>query len=75
VASANLTSVNATTSVYLYDLSSGHWWYTSSSLFPYLYDFAMNAWIFYFLNPNSPGHYTTNPRYFANLTTGAIFTM
>jgi hypothetical protein len=61
--------------VYLYDFISTHWWYSSSSLFPYLYDFTLNAWIYYFPNTQSPGHYTTNPRDFANLTTGAIFTM
>jgi hypothetical protein len=61
--------------VYLYDFTSTHWWYSSSSLFPYLYDFTLNAWIYYFPNTQSPGHYTTNPRDFANLTTGTIFTM
>ena len=65
----------AGTAVYLYDLSSGHWWYTSASLFPYLYDFTLNTWIYYFPNTTSAGHYTTNPRYFANPATGAIFTM
>ncbi len=65
-------------SLYLYDFASGHWWYTSSSQFPYLYDFTLNTWIYYFPNSSfySPaGHYTTNPRYFANMTTSQIFTM
>jgi hypothetical protein len=62
-------------SLYMYDFTSGHWWYTSASLFPDLYDFTLNAWIYYFPNTSSPGHYTTNPRYFSNLTTGQIFTM
>ncbi len=62
-------------SIYFYDLASGHWWYSSSSLFPYLYDFTLNAWLYYFPNTQSPGHYTTNPRSFSNLTTGKIFTM
>ncbi len=61
--------------VYLYDFTAGHWWYTSATLFPYLYDFTLNSWIYYFPNTTSPGHYTTNPRYFSNLTTGRIFTM
>ena len=60
---------------YLYDFASGHWFYTSPSLFPYLYDFTLNAWLYYFPNTKSPGHYTTNPRYFSNLTTGKIITM
>jgi hypothetical protein len=62
-------------SLYLYDFASGHWWYTSSSLFPYLYDFTLNAWIYYFPSTQSAGHYTANPRDFANMTTGDIFTM
>ncbi len=60
---------------YLYDFTSSHWWYTSSTLFPYLYDFTLNAWIYYFPDTKNPGHYTTNPRYFSNLTTGKVFTM
>jgi hypothetical protein len=60
---------------YLYDFTSGHWWYTSSSLFPYLYDFTLKTFIYYFPNTTNPGHYTANPRYFSNLTTGKIFTM
>jgi hypothetical protein len=62
-------------SVYFYDYKSSHWWYTSSTLFPFLYDFTLNAWIYYFPDPKNPGHYTTNPRSFLNLTTGQIFTM
>jgi hypothetical protein len=61
--------------VYLWDLSSGEWWYTNASTFPYLYDFTRNAWIYYFPDTNKAGHYTTNPRWFVNMTTGVIFTM
>jgi len=61
--------------VYFWDQSSGHWWYTSSSLFPFLYDFTLNAWIYYYPATNNAGHYTTDPRYFFNLTTRQIFTM
>jgi hypothetical protein len=63
------------TDIYLYDFTSGHWWYTNAATFPYLYDFSLNSWIYYFPNTTSAGHYTTNPRYFDNLTTGKIFTM
>jgi len=62
-------------SPYMYDVASGHWWYTSSSPFPNLYDFTLNSWIYYFPNPQGPGHYAVNPRYFANMTTDTIFTM
>ena len=61
--------------IYFYDFASEHWWYTSPSLFPYLYDFTLNTFIFYFPSTTNPGHYTTNPRYFSNLATGMIFTM
>jgi hypothetical protein len=61
--------------IYFYDFASSRWWYTSSTLFPYLYDFTLNTWIYYFEDPKNPGHYTANPRYFSNLTTGQIFTL
>jgi hypothetical protein len=61
--------------VYLWDLSSGEWWYTNTSSFPYLYDFTRKSWIYYFPDTTKAGHYTTNPRYFVNMTTGVIFTM
>ncbi len=61
--------------VYLYDFTSGHWWYSSTTLFPYLFDFSLNTWLYYFPDTKNPGHYTTNPRYFSNLTTGQIFPM
>jgi hypothetical protein len=63
------------TGVYFWDLASGHWFYTNSQQFPYLYDFTFNAWLYYFPDTTKPGHYTTNPRYFVNMTTGHIFTM
>jgi hypothetical protein len=60
---------------YLWDLSSGHWFYSSPTLFPYLYDFSLSAWLYYFPDTKNAGHYTTGPRYFVNLTTNNIFTM
>lgn len=61
--------------VYFCDQASGHWWYISTSLFPYLYDFTLNAWVDYLLDPSRPGHYTTNPRLFTNMTTGLTLSM
>ena len=61
--------------IYFYDFASGHWWYTSNTLFPDLYDFTLGEWIYYFPNTTSVGHYTTDPRYFSVLSTGLIFTM
>jgi alpha-tubulin suppressor-like RCC1 family protein len=59
---------------YLYDFASSHWFYTSTTLFPYLYDFTLSNWLYYFPAPNNPGHYSSNPRYFSDLTTGKIIT-
>ena len=61
--------------VYLWDMASGHWWYTNTTTFPYLYDFTLKAWLYYFPDTKNVGHYTTNPRYFVNMTTGQILTM
>ena len=62
--------------IYFYDLMSTHFFYTSPSFpFPYLYDFSLNTVLYYFPDPNRPGHYTTNPRYFYNFATGQIITM
>jgi hypothetical protein len=62
--------------VYLYDFASQHWWYTGAQYpFPYLYDFSLNAYVYYFPDSTSAGHYTTNPRYFNNFGNGAIITL
>jgi hypothetical protein len=60
---------------YMYDFLSGHWFFTSSTLFPDLYDFTLGEWLYYFPNTKNPGHYAANPRYFGILGTSAIFTM
>ena len=62
--------------IYFYDSASTHFFYTSPSFpFPYLYDFTLNTVLYYYPDPNNPGHYTTNPRYFYNFATGQIITM
>jgi Predicted solute binding protein len=62
--------------IFFYDFGSTHFFYTSPSFpFPYLYDFTLNTVLYYFPDPNRPGHYTTNPRYFYNFATGQIITM
>ena len=59
--------------LYLYDFASGDWWYTGRQYpFPYVYDFALSAYLYYYPDTNAAGHYTNNPRYFYNFTTGAI---
>ncbi len=60
---------------YLYDFTSGSFFYTSPSFpFPYLYDFSLNALLYYFPDANNPGRYTSNPRYFYNFATGQVIT-
>jgi hypothetical protein len=66
---------SASGQIYFYDFATGHWWYSNSTLFPYLYDFTLNTFVYYFPDTKNAGHYTTNPRYFVNLTTQKIFTM
>ncbi len=61
--------------IYFYDFTSGHFFYTSPKFpFPYLYDFSLNSFLYYYPNTSVSGHYTTDPRYFYNFTTGKIFT-
>jgi N-acetylneuraminic acid mutarotase len=67
---------NADHGIFSYDFASSHFFYTSPSFpFPYLYDFSLNTVLYYYPDPNNPGHYTTNPRYFYNFATGQIITM
>lgn len=61
---------------YLYDFTSSHWWYTGRSYpFPYIYDFSLGAFIYYYPDTNNAGHYTTNSRYFYNFTASAIISV
>ena len=53
---------------YWFDANDGH-----SGIF--FYDFSLNSVLYYYPDPNNPGHYTTNPRYFYNFATGQIITM
>jgi streptogramin lyase len=63
-------------SVYLYDFASSHWWYTSPTFaFPYVYDFSLNAFLYYYPDTSNAGHYTTSPRYFYNFAIGQIITL
>ena len=63
--------------IYLYDYKSGHTWYTSPTYpFPYLYDYTLQAQLYYYPDPNNAGHYNTNGvRYFYNFATGQIITL
>lgn len=65
---------NSSRAAYLYDFKSNTFFYTDPNTFPYLYDFSLNAWLYYFPDHNNPGRYSSNPRYFADLTHGGIIT-
>ena len=60
--------------VYLYDFTSNDFFYTSPYFpFPYLFDFNLYSTVYYYPDPNNPGHYNTNGvRYFYVFNTGRI---
>ena len=61
--------------IYFYDFTSGHFWYTSPTFgFPYVYDFGLKAFLYYYPNANDATRYTSNPRYFYNFSTKQMFT-
>ena len=60
--------------LYLYDFTSSDFFYTSPGFpFPYLYDFGLNSVVYYYPDPNNPGHYNTDGvRYFYVFNSGMI---
>ena len=63
--------------IYFYDFASHGFFYTSPSPsfpFPFLYDFSLNTVLYYYPDPNRPGRYTSNPRYFYNFATHQVIT-
>ena len=60
--------------VYFYDFKSSTFFYTSPGFpFPYLDDFALNSFLYYYPDPNNPGRYNTDGvRYFYDFATGKI---
>jgi N-acetylneuraminic acid mutarotase len=61
--------------IYFYDFASGSFFYTSPSTFPDLYDFSLNAWLYYLPDVSNPGRYTHNPRWFFNFATRQWITL
>ena len=55
-------------SVFLFDLASAGWFFTSSGTYPNLFSFGRNAWVFYFQD-------TTSPRQFVDLQSGEFFSL
>ena len=54
--------------IFLYDLSLEGWLFTSSVVYPSMYSFGRNAWIFYFVG-------TSGPRQFVELDSGEFFSV
>ena len=61
--------------IYFYDFASSSFFYSSPTLFPFLYDFSLNAWLYYLPDVNNPGRYSHNPRWFFNFATGQWITL
>jgi hypothetical protein len=61
--------------IFFYDFASSSFFYTSPSAFPYLYDFSLNAWLYFLPDFNNPGRYSHNPRWFYNFATGQWITL
>ena len=53
--------------IYFWDSSTGTWFFTAASEFPYLQVISgplSGATLWYYPDPSNPGNYTSNPRYF-----------
>ena len=62
--------------IYFYDFTTQHWWYTGRNYpFPYVYDFSLNALLYYYADTGNAGHYTAAPRYFYNFASKQIITI
>ena len=60
---------------YFYDFQSTHFFYTGRTLWPYLYDFNLSEWLYYFPNQSEgAGRYSSNPRYFGIVNTTNVIT-
>jgi hypothetical protein len=60
---------------YFYDNSSETFWYSNPSIFPIIYDFALENWLYYYPDDKNPGHYTSNPRYFYDYETEKVISL
>ncbi len=65
---------DATGGVYLKDSVTGVTWYTSPTVWPQMYDLSLRTWLYYYPNTAKPGHYSSAPRTFRNMTNGKNIT-
>lgn len=61
---------NSSHGAYFYDFTDGTFFYTDPTLFPNLYVFTANSWVYYDPVQNSTYQYTSGPRWFYNYTSG-----
>ena len=62
-------AANATSGGYFYDFTDGVWFYTEPGIFPYLFDYNQNAWMYCAPQDGAIDRYQTNPRWFLNTST------
>ena len=43
--------------MFLFDLSTGGWYFTGQGLYPNLFSFGRNAWVFYVVQTSNPRRY------------------
>jgi uncharacterized repeat protein (TIGR03803 family) len=65
---------NANHGAYFYDFADNVFFYTEPGLFPNLYDFKLNAWLYCAPQTGQTDRYQSNPRYFYNYSTGQWIT-
>jgi hypothetical protein len=61
--------------IYFYDFACSSFFYTNPTLFPFLYNFSLDAWLYYLPDFNNPGRYSHDPRWFFNFATGQWITL
>jgi hypothetical protein len=67
-----LQGTDSSRGIYLWDNDSGHIWYTSPSEYPYIYDFTLGSWLYYYTNT---GNGTAGSRMFYEFLTGKIISL
>lgn len=60
--------------LYLFDVISGHTWYTSPKLWPYIYDYNLVTFLYYF-DSGSVNGYVSGPRTFYDFNTQTYITL
>jgi hypothetical protein len=62
---------NGAHGAYFFDYADGVFFYTEPGIFPYIYDFNLNAWMYCAPQDGTTDRYQSGPRWFYNLSTSA----